>query len=301
MRVLTEIRRGALLLAAACLPAAAGAATISSVSIAINAGNTADLLDDSGNETSAAQSTASILASSSTSFDARYAAVASADRTGGGGGTVTQSFTGDFTITFQITETAATAWSLTLDVLRIGAQTIVSDGPGEASVSVGALTGTLGGAGTLDSGSLGLAALTTLSNSSSPGSDLDSAFSQSTSAVISGIGTGAAQTVTLGFVFSASANAVDPPGAPPQADEAALRMGLDSALSNFSADDYPGLGLRNLVTDGIFVALELIEAPEPGTALLLGSGLLGLGMRRSAQWRGGRSVKPPAGAASPAP
>ena len=204
-------------------------------------------------------------ASTPTTLDTRYAAVVSADRGGGGGpGTTTQSFTGDFSITFSVTGTAGFEWYLTLDVLRIGAQTIVSDGNGNASVALGALTGSETGAGSITSGSMSLAALTTLSNASAQATSPNTPFSQSSTAVITGIGTGAAQTVIFNFIFNASATTVDPPGGgPPQGDEAALRMGHDSALSFFSADDYPGTGLRNLVTDGIWVLFQLDEAPEP--------------------------------------
>jgi hypothetical protein len=260
----------------AALPA--GAATIAGVTITRNSGNTADLVDDTGNEISAALSTASVLSSGANAFDTRYAAVVSADRQGGGsaGGTTTQSFNGDFTITFTITETASVAWSFTIDVLRTGAQSTFSDGSGTASVDLGALTGTRSGAGSLSSGTLSLAALSTLSSASSA----DAPFNQTASAVISGVGTGSAQGVSLNYVFSASSSAIDPAGAPPDGDEAALRMGLDSSLGGFSADDYPGVGLRNLATDGIFVMLRLIEAPEPDSALLLGLGLAVLAARR---------------------
>jgi hypothetical protein len=276
MRFAVQIVVGVLFAALAAAPSSA--ATISSISIVKNAGNSADSFDNTGNSTSAVQSVAAITASTPTSLDTRYTAVVSADRDGAPPGTTAQAFTGDFTITLSVTATASNAWSLTLDVLRIGAQTIVSDGSGNASAALGALTGTETGEGSVTSGSLSLAALTTLSNASSPGSSLDAPFNQATNAVITGLGTGAAQTVVLNFVFDATATAVDPTGGgPPQADEAALRLGLDSALGGFTADDYPGVGIRNIDTDGIWVLFELEEAPEPGTALMLGLGLLGIG------------------------
>jgi hypothetical protein len=265
-----------------CRPLAAEAVTIANLGIAKNAGNSADFFDDIGDQASAAQSTVGVVSSSSSAFNTRYAAVVSADRGGGGpSGTTTQNFTGNFSITFELTANAGWDWSFTLDVLRIGARTIISDGTGNASVALGALTGTETGAGSVTSGSLSLGGFTTLSNASNQGSSPNSAFNQATSAVISGIGTGSAQIVTLNFLFTASASSVDPPGGSIQGDEAALRMGLDSALSYFAADDYPGVGLRNLSTDGIFVMLSgLVEAPEPGTALLFGLGLAGLALHR---------------------
>ena len=265
-------------------PLPAPAATIASITIVKNAGNTADFFDTVDPIHTAAQSTATVTASTSTTFDARYAAVVSADRGAfGGSGTTTQNFTGNFTITLQLTETASTPWSFTLDVLRIGAQTIVSDGTGNGSVALGALTGTETGAGSISSGGMSLAALTTLSNAAAEATSPNTAFNQTNTAVISGTGTGAAQTVILNFLFTASATTVDPAGGSIQGDEAALRMGLDSALTSFTADDYPGLGLRNLVTDGIFVYFRLVNAPEPGTAVLLGLGLAGLGIQRRAR------------------
>jgi hypothetical protein len=263
----------------AALPAQA--ATIAGVSITKNAGNTADFFDDVGCCASAAQSTAVISASNASGFDARYAAVVSADRGGSGtSGTTTQSFNGNFTITFTVTETASVAWSLTVGVLRTGAQTIISDGTGNANVALGALTGTRTGAGSVSSGSLNLAALTTLSNAANQGSSPNTAFNQNGTATITGTGTGAAQTVNLTYTFTASASSVDPNGGSVQGDEAALRMGIDSALSSFSADDYPGVGLRNLSTDGIFIVLRLLQAPEPDSALLMGLGLGVLAWRR---------------------
>ncbi len=275
---------GMLLAASAAAPASA--ATISGITITKNAGNTADFFDDIGCIASVAQSAVSTSAVTPTSFDARFAAVVDADRGGcSSSGTTTQSFTGNFSITFSVTATASNLWFLTLDVLRIGAQTIISDGTGNASIAMGALAGTETGAGSITSGSMSLAALTTLSNAGSQGTSPNTAFNQAANAVITGTGTGAAQAVILNFVFNASSTTVDPSGGSNQGDEAALRMGIDSALTQFTADDYPGAGLRNLSTDGIWVLFQLDEAPEPGTGLLLGLGLLGLGIQRRARRR----------------
>jgi hypothetical protein len=268
----------------ALAPLPAGAATISSVTITKNAGNTADFFDDAGGEASAAQSTVAVTSSSSSAFDTRYAAVVSADRGGSGSsaGTTTQSFTGNFSITLDVTATAGNTWAMTLQVLRVGAQTIISDGSGNASVALGALTGGETGAGSITSGSLSLGALTTLNNSTTGGTpSQNTPFSQTTTAVLSGLGTGFAQSVVLNFNFTASASSVDPAGGSVQGDEAALRMGLNSALSSFTADDYPGTGGRVMVDDGIMIRLLLLtETPEPNSALLLGLGLGLLGWRR---------------------
>jgi len=277
-------RRLFLLSILALAPLPAGAATISSVTITKNAGNTADFFDDLGGEASAAQSTVAVTSSSSSAFDTRYAAVVSADRGGSGSsaGTTTQNFTGNFSITLNVTATAGNTWEMTLQVLRVGAQTIVSDGSGNASVTLGALTGGETGAGSISSGSLSLAAFPTLNNSTTGGTpSQNTPFSQSTTALLTGLGTGSAQSVVLNFNFTASASSVDPAGGSVQGDEAALRMGLNSALSSFSADDYPGTGGRVMLDDGIMISLLLLtETPEPNTALLMGLGLGLLGWHR---------------------
>ena len=280
MRPAIELRIGLLTTALLLASQPASAATISGVSIVKNAGNTADVFDNAGGQISAAQSTAVVGASSASAFTTRYAAVLAAERNGNPTGTTTQAFTGDFTITFNVTEISGVAWNLTLDVLRMGAQTIVSDESGNASVALGALNVALGGAGSITSGGLALAALTTLSNAANESTSADSPFSQTTTAVLSGVGTGFAQVVTLNYTFTASAASVDPPGQPFDGDQAALRMGLDSALNPFTADDYPGVGSRLISGDGIFISGRFFVAPEPGTAPLPGLGLAALAWLR---------------------
>ena len=264
-----------LLLAALLLaPAAGRAATISSVTIVKNAGNSADFFDNSGTDLQRRTEHGGRQLELVERVRDPLRCVVSADRDGGGSGSTTQGLTGDFTISFSVTETAGTAWDVTLDVLRAGAQTIVSDSGGYATVAFGALIGGQTGAGSITSGSLNLAALTTLSNQSAEATSPNSPFSQTTSAILSGIGTGFAQSVNLNFAFTATAaTSVDPSGGNVKGDEAALRMGLDSALSQFTADDYPGTDGRVILGDGIFLSASLKRSPEPGTATLLGLGV----------------------------
>ena len=72
MRFAVQIVVGMLLAAVAAAPSLSSAATISSITIVKNAGNTADFFDNTGN-TSAVQSTATVTASTSTTLDTRYA------------------------------------------------------------------------------------------------------------------------------------------------------------------------------------------------------------------------------------
>jgi hypothetical protein len=92
--------------------------------------------------------------------------------------------------------------------------------------------------------------------------------------------------VTLTFTFNASAQSIDLPGGGAQGDEAAVRLGLDSAISAFTADNYPGAGSRVQNLDGVFITAEV---PELGTAWLALAGLAALrarALRKTAFSRG---------------
>ena len=285
---MSQLRRiGQIALAALTLAAPASAVTISNLTVS-NASTS--VFDDSGPVGSVAQSSASVSASGASGFALQYGAVVGADTGGAGGGTFTQSFTGSFNISFEVTEAAGWSWVVSVDVVRSGALTIVSDGSGTADVTLDALSVTHAGAGALV-GSLDLAAVGTLSNAAAAGTSPDQAFLQSASAVITGFGTGAAQLVTLSFFFTASATTVDRPGGQTQGDEAALRLGMDSALASFAADDYPGPGARSLASDGISVTATV---PEPGAEILLALGLIGLGWFDRKQSRPGQQRDPAA-------
>jgi len=256
----------ALLAACALFGAPASASTISGLTLSNGSTN---VFDDVGANASVGQSSLSTPVSGALGFQVRYGAVVGADAGGGGSASFTQNFSGSFTITFSVTETASAAWVARVDVLRNGAMTIVSDGGGSGSVTLSALNVAHSGAGTLV-GSLGLGAVGTLSNAAAETTSPNQGFSQASSATITGTGTGGAQVVTLVFTFTGSATTTVQGN---QGDEAALRMGLDSALTSFTADNYPGAGARTLGNDGIFFSASV---PEPAAEALLALGLLGL-------------------------
>jgi hypothetical protein len=262
----------ALLAGCALFGASAGAAPILS-GLTVSNGSSSALSNTGPPARRVAQSSTSTLASGAGGFDVRYAAVVGSDAGNGASGTYSQGITGSFTITFAVTQVAGWTWTVNVDVLRAGAMTIVSDGNGHGNVTLNALNVAHSGAGVLGS-SLNLGAVGTLNNAGTPGTqDMDQAFSQSSTAAITGVGTGGAQTVTLVFTFIASAVSVDPAGGSQAGDEAALRMGLTSVLDFFDADNYPGTGARTLANDGIFVSAAV---PEPAAEALLAAGLMGL-------------------------
>jgi len=260
----------------------AAAATISALSV--TDGSTS-FFDDTGPMGSVAQSSTNVVSAGAGGFAVNYGAVVGADTGGAGGGTFTQNFSGSFTISFEVTGSAGVSWSVAVDVVRAGALTIVSDGTGSAEVTLEALTATMLGDGTL-LGSLDLASVPTLDNAAAAGTSPDQGFLQNSSAVITGLGTGSAQLVSLAFSFTASVTTRDLAGGMVQGDEGALRMGVDGGLASFSADDYPGPGARSLANDGITVTASV---PEPGAQVLLALSLMGLGWsergRREAERR----------------
>lgn len=255
---------------AVCLAApSAHAVGFTSVTAALAAGNSTNLLVDTNPPpvTRVRNSTVGVVSSGANSFQTRYAMLVGTDI--GANPSITESFTASYTITLQILGDAGEEWRLWLDTSRSGAITILNDGNGSANATLGAVAG--GATGGALTGSLGLAAVGTTSNAAAPTTSANTPFAQTSSALLTGVGTGAVQTVTLSFSWTAGATSTRQGN---NGDEAAVRMGQTSTATFFNADDYPGAGARNQALDGHFVSATLI--PEPHTALLLAGGLTGL-------------------------
>lgn len=272
-----SLRRGlgrALGLAALLLVGPASSATglsFSALAVSLGAGNTANQFVDTASPpvTRIRTSTAEVVSSNALSFQTRYALALGADV--GNNGSINENHAARYTITFAVTQTTGVAWQVRLDTTRVGALTLVDDGAGSGSARLTALGSTRSGAGTL-SGSLTLAAISNLTGASGG----NTPFHQAASAVLSGLGTGAAQSVTLNFSFNARATSTRSGG---NGDEAAVRMGLAGNATGFTAGNYPGIGGRTAAGDGHFVTATLV--PEPGSALLTALGLTGIaGWRR---------------------
>jgi len=262
------LRTAAVALALALAAPAAHAATISSVSVALDGANSANLFNDAPAISEIRQSSASVLANDATSFDTRYALAVGTDI--GNAATLTVNHVASYTITFSVAATASEIWQVDVLSAWSGALTLVNDGSGPASVTLSAVTGSHGGAGSLDSGSLDLAAVGTLSGNAGG----NTPFSDNQSAVIVGTGAG---TVTLTFAWTASSTSTRGPSGANRGDEGGLRMGIDTAMSSYTADNYPGAGARVLANDGHFVSATLTTlVPEPPAVALVLVGMAGL-------------------------
>jgi hypothetical protein len=272
------MKRGFLLILAASLAlgagAPAGALSISGLTIAPGAANSADLLQNAGANRAQIASTSAIVSSAigpvadvlgaSVGFDSRYAALLAADREAGGG-SFTQSATADYTISFTVLNPTGAVYQIDIDTSRIGSLVLVNDGGGGASASLGAVTGSLDG---LADPALALAALGPLTGAAGG----NSPFSQ-TGATLSVLGAALSQTYTLAFTWSASATG--------SRDEAAVRLGISGGLGTTTADDYAG----SPAGDGHFVSVgvTIVSVPEPNllALILTGLALFALRPRRS--------------------
>ena len=267
----------------------AGPATALTISTAIatTGSNTPDFLNDTLTDYRENRSSTSILDAGGTTTDlvgnsvnasTRYAAMVGAD--GGVATAPSRTATHAYQVTFTITANPWVVYDLTIDTSRIGAITRVDDGTGGGNGNISALTGTINAASTP---ALGMPAVNLAQGTGAA----NVPFSQSTPTVtLTGL-TGS-QVVTLAFTWTSTANSTCTGSLCSSTgnDEVAVRLGMAGTGSGVTADDYPGVGSRNINGDGHFVNVNAVitAVPEPGTLVLIGAGLAGLafGGRRRA-------------------
>ena len=158
---------------------------------------------------------------------------------------------------FNFNVTAPGTYLLNVTTAWRGGMTTLSDGGGEASADVGALTGGFTG-GTLQSGSLSFGDPGRRNNTGSSG---ETAWDLSGAASILGTSNGVAQAHQLSFSWSSncttnSTGFLNGNGG----DECAVRSGIAGSLGNgVSVENYPGSPSRTLATDGHFVTVVLVS------------------------------------------
>jgi hypothetical protein len=208
----------------------------------------------------------------------RYASNAAADRAVAiSGGTASATINSDYTLTVSVTALPSMSWTVDIDTRLTGSLVQLDDNLGVGnggSVSVSNVVGRYNG---------GVVANLGLTSAASQGSTTSTSGVQTAVNVASPIytvtGTGS-QSFPLRFTWSSLANS---PAAINGGDETSARFGAAGPLGGASADDYPGVGSRNILNDGHFVNMVLtVTVPEPSTIAMGGIGAVGLAL---AAWR----------------
>jgi hypothetical protein len=242
------------------LVAPAGALTIEIDSVSLGAGNTAD----SPNNVSAAQllsasdSVPDVAGGPFAEVDARWAGSVFANDT-------SASATANWEITFTVTANPGVVYNLVILQELTGAFSFVDDSLGGATGSIGALTGTLGGApNPLLTMPIGLDGTATSTGTASVPFQRSRLLELDTL-----VGT---QTFTLAFSFDIDAQSAS--------DQIAVQLGLPGGVA---AAAYPGVGARDASLDGHHLSLSTrvlyAPVPEPGTFALVALGLVALATR----------------------
>jgi hypothetical protein len=208
----------------------------------------------------------------------RFAANVAADRSAAtGGSTATASDAVNYTVSFNVAPVfAITQYTVSVSTSILGAVTALDDGSGVSGSGTAVMTAVSGFLSNVANASLNLASAAN-QNGTSNTSGVATQFSAN-NVLNLGPFTGP-QTITLKFTWTMTASS---PQSLIGGDEQAVRLGFAGPLGGASADEYPGVGNRNINNDGHFVTVQVTPTliPEPGTWLLMGLGLLGLPILR---------------------
>ncbi len=259
--------RGLIPLIAVAIAVSVGASTaeaqsISNLTIVKNGTNSADQLTASGDMKTQTNSTVAIQGTpTATSFATRYAFLVGNDRDGGFqllGNTNTQTLNSSYTISFQVT--APGAYRLNVSSLLSAEVNRRDDGGGSAGGDLNALNGSFTG-GTLQSGALGLPGTSSIGNGSG---NANVVVSRSGSAVIQGVSNGSPVTHTLTFTWSNVCRSIAAILGS-SGEECAVKGGVSSSITGYTAGVYPGTPARTQANDGHFITVTLDSLCGNGT------------------------------------
>jgi len=225
------------------------AQTLTGITAAKNAGNSADQIFVDLANSYERESAVAITSATATSFTSRYAALCSADA-GVFGGPLWEVLAADYSLSFTVN--APGAYRLTVQTRRKGDLHLVEDNlfAGGHYADITALTGMHSG-GTLTAGGLGLADPGVANDIPLFFDPISVPFDQTASATLFGVSNGAGMAHALTFTWSQTAHS------PAGADEAAIRLGGTSDDGSEVAADYPGNPARVQADDGHFVTVTL--------------------------------------------